>query len=86
MNKEGLKAVNYWIRPLTRVRIKELSRAYRKPVGRVIESLVDKAYETFRETQNMRGKGNGAFRSKRKTQQEVSGFKKIIQTIQKKIL
>ncbi len=47
-SRSGRKAVLYWLRPITRKRIKELSKELKKPVGMIIEFLVDEAYNKDR--------------------------------------
>ena len=47
-NRKGRKVAHYWIYPETRVKVKQMATAWKKPVAHVIEMLVDKAHEIFK--------------------------------------
>ena len=48
-DKSGRTDVHYWLKPITRIRIKEMSKELHKPVALIIEVLVDEAYQVYKE-------------------------------------
>ena len=47
-DRKGRKVTHYWLYPATRVKVKQMAAAWKKPVAHVMELLVDRAYEIFK--------------------------------------
>lgn len=47
LDKKGKNLTHYWLFPETRKKIRHMGKEWKKPLGIVVQLIVDKAYEIF---------------------------------------
>ena len=47
MDRSERRLIGYWLKPITRIRVKQMAMSQKKPVGHVLEKIVNEEYERF---------------------------------------